>query len=128
MKRYHQQIETSMAGGSDCNQSLQPIAVRRTNINSLSLERTLHLVGRWLKYSGFHLNLVLISVKKNVVLLTFCEGWSLWLFYCFRLYYLFCSFFSWVGKHLYRDTMVFIMHSSWRVFIRIFTVSFRFVF
>ena len=47
--------------------------------------------------------------------------------------------FSWFMSRLYfskdklkksidRDRMVFIMHSSWCVFIRIFTVSFRFVF
>ena len=43
--------------------------VRRTNVNSaapekLSLEIILHLMWRWLKFSGLHPNLLLISVEK----------------------------------------------------------------
>ena len=44
--------------------------VRRITVNAaaperLSLERTLHLVWQWMKYSGIHPNLLLISVKKR---------------------------------------------------------------
>ena len=46
-------------------QRFRRIRVNGTAPERLSLERTLHLMWQWLKYSGLHPNLLLISVEKS---------------------------------------------------------------